>query len=312
MSRIAVLGASGFVGSHVAAEAERRGHEVTRLRAPRLTSAGVAGAAARDLATALADHDVVVNCAGEPDASSTDRAALDLVNGVLPGVIGEAARLAQVARFVHVSSAVVQGRREVLDSSDEVDPFSPYARSKVAGERSAAARGPVATTAYRPPSVHAPDRRVTRQLTRIARSPLSSVAFPGDDPTPQAHVRDVASAVVYLATAPTPPPSVVHHPSQGLTTAGLLTALGDGRRPTVLPRFLVRYGLAAARGAARVLPLLSPYARRVELTWIGQRQARSWLEDQGWTPVTSADHWRELGRLAGMDNHRRPRPGGRR
>lgn len=297
MSRIAVVGASGFVGSHVADQAQRRGHAVTRLRAPRLSGPADADPAVRELAATLAGHAVVVNCAGNPDASSGDSAALDAANGVLPGVVGRAADAAGVTRYVHVSSAVVQGRRVVLDSSEDVDPFSAYARSKIAGERAAVSGGPTQTVVYRPPSVHAADRRVTRQLSRIARSPLSSVAGHGDDPTPQTHIDDVASAIVFLATCPIAPPRIVHHPAQGLTTAGLLRHLGGGREPRRLPRKLSRAAMAGARGAARLAPRLSPYARRVEMTWFGQAQAPSWLEQQGWTPVTSDDTWRDLGRL---------------
>ncbi|WP_392544717.1 NAD-dependent epimerase/dehydratase family protein [Oryzobacter telluris] len=296
--RIVVVGASGFVGSHAATEFERQGHEVTRVRAPRLTGESVTADVTRELAGVLGGHDVVVNCAGDPDASSADEVRLHWANAVLPGLVGEAAHLAGVERFVHVSSAVVQGRRPVLDSSDHLDAFSPYARSKADGERSATSTGPRHTTVYRPPSVHAASRRITRQLARIATTPAATVAAPGDRPSPQTHIRDVASALVFLATSPTPPPAVVHHPWQGHTTAGLLRALGDGREPTQVPRLAVTLVIAVAHLAARLVPRLAPHARRVEMIWLGQEQARSWLDDQGWTPETTEADWRSLGRQA--------------
>ncbi len=299
MTRIAVLGASGFVGSAVVEAARHAGHTVLPLRAPRLEPGTTNHERTVDeVAAQVPGVDVVINCAGNPDASSTRFEDLHLVNAVLPGVIGSAARRSGVPRYIHVSSAVVQGRRPVLDSTEATDAFSPYARSKVEGEVAARAEGPEATTVYRPPSVHAPTRRVTRQLTAIARSPLATVVAPGDRPTPQTHIRDVADALVFLATRPQPPPPVVHHPWQGHTTAGLLTALGDGRRPHQVPARLAHGLLTAGMLAARVVPTIGPYLRRVEMIWLGQEQARSWLETVGWQPTTTDADWARLGQLA--------------
>lgn len=299
MTTVAVVGASGFVGSAVAAAVEQAGHAVLRLRAPRLATQDPerpeARRAADGLAAALAGVDVVVNCAGNPDASSGDMAALRAANATLPAVVGAAASQAGVARLVHVSSAVVQGRRPVLDDTDDYDAFSPYARSKVEGEAAARAHGPAATVVYRPPSVHGPGRRVTRQLSRIAASPLSTVARPGTRPTPQTHIADVADAVLFLATCDVTPPPVVHHPWQGHTTAGLLRLLG-GTEPTELPDLLARSVLTAGAVLTRVAPRLGPYTRRVEMIWYGQGQATSWLEQQGWHPVTTDEAWVRLGR----------------
>jgi hypothetical protein len=181
MTRIAVIGASGFVGSAVVDAARSAGHDTLSLSGPRLATADTTHEnVITALAAQLGDVDVVVNCAGNPDASAARIEDLEAANSVLPGVIGAAARRAAVPRYVHVSSAVVQGRLPVLDSSDRVDGFSLYARSKIDGETRARAQGPRTTTVYRPPSVHSPTRRVTRQLTAIARSPLSTVAAPGD------------------------------------------------------------------------------------------------------------------------------------
>jgi len=299
MTRIAVIGASGFVGSAVVDAARSAGHDTLSLSGPRLATAGTTH---EDVITALAaqlgDVDVVVNCAGNPDASATRIEDLEAANSVLPGVIGAAARRAAVPRYVHVSSAVVQGRLPVLDSSDRVDGFSPYARSKIGGENRARAQGPSSITVYRPPSVHSPTRRVTRQLTAIARSPLSTVAAPGDRPSPQTHVLDVADAILFLCTSPVSPPSVVHHPWQGHTTAGLLHLLGGGRRPREIPARVARVALRAASGASRLSPRAAPYARRIEMIWLGQAQGSSWLTEQGWRPLTTEDDWMLLAQQA--------------
>lgn len=59
--------------------------------------------------------------------------------------------------------------------------------------------------------------------------------------------------------------------------------------------------LCSVRGRAglrRVVPRVGPYARRVEMIWYGQEQAPSWLEEQGWRPVTTDEDWVRLGREA--------------
>lgn len=304
MTRIAVIGASGFVGSAVVHAFREAGHEVLAVRAPRiLADPSTHGTAVELLSAQLAGCDVVVNCAGNPDASAAREGDLRAANAVLPGVIGQAAQQAAVARYVHVSSAVVQGRLPVLDSSTHTDAFSPYARSKADGEIAARTNGPPHTTVYRPPSVHGPTRRVTRQLTFIARSPLSTVAFPGDRPTPQTHIVDVADAILTLATSTTPPPAVVHHPWQGQTTSGLLRLLGHGRSPRNLPLGFAELALAAGDRVSRLVPRLGPYLRRVEMIWFGQRQASSWLSQTGWRPITTDNDWILL-----ADQSRQPAP----
>jgi len=143
-ARVVVVGASGFVGSAVAAALEARGSAVERLRAPRLPAvrpdeAMGAVASAAEVVDALARRfrgaAAVVNAAGNPDASSRDVDALVAANAVLPGVVAAAVAAAAVPRLVHVSSAVVQGRRATLDESDAVDAFSAPCRLADRGRR---------------------------------------------------------------------------------------------------------------------------------------------------------------------------------
>lgn len=305
---VALMGASGFVGSAVRARLVERGHRIVTIPSPRLTTASrdteelIRGARSSsqvgEVAVRLRGVDVVVNAAGNPDASSSDADALFGANALLPRVVAEAASQAQVPRLIHVSSAVVQNDRAVLDESEETSPFSPYSASKVAGE-DVLRRMPVpgiSVTRYRPPSVHDPSRRVTRRVARIASSKLASVAAPGTQPSPQALLVNVAAAVEHLATcAPTPPPVVVH-PWEGLTTEDLMVVLGGGRRPVKIPASLARSVVASARLAGRLVPSAASNARRVEVLWLGQRQGASWLTTQGWAPPAGIDAWRELGK----------------
>lgn len=305
VSKVVVVGASGFVGRQVCEALEARGVEVVRCKAPRLEAVEVAGGSAI-LAAHTADYeldpaftaqlrgaDALVNAAGDPDASSRDDAALFAANAALPGLLGRYAVAAGIERFVHVSSAVVQGRLPVLDASDTFDAFSAYAASKVVGERLAREFGLAQTVCYRPPSVHHESRRVTQLTARIASSALSSVASPGSQHTPQALAQNVGSAVAELAVCEAQPPAVVIHPWEGLSCLGLLEVLG-GRTPRRLPRFIARALVATLELAGKLVPRLAANARRIEMVWFGQGQAESWLTQQGWQPPVGLEGWVEL------------------
>jgi putative NADH-flavin reductase len=305
---VALVGASGFVGSAVKHHLEQVGHFVRPIKSPRLMT-GVrevtrlieqaqTSVHAEEIAVQLRGVDAVVNAAGNPDASSPDADALFGANALLPRIVAEASSAASVPRMIHVSSAVVQNDRPVLDESEELFPFSPYSASKVAGEE-VLRMSPVdgsSVTRYRPPSVHALSRRVTRRVAKIASSPLASVAAPGTQPSPQALLTNVAAAIGYLATCEPLPPPVVVHPWEGLTAEDVMLVLGGGRKPKRLPQALARALVTSARLAGRAIPPAASNARRVELLWLGQRQAASWLTSQGWAPPEGIEAWRELGK----------------
>ena len=90
-----------------------------------------------------------------------------------------AAAGAQVRRFIHVSSAVVQYDAPVLDESETIIPFSCYSRSKILGEEAvghlSGLEAGMHAVRYRPPSVHARSRRVTKSIAKISRTPLGTV-----------------------------------------------------------------------------------------------------------------------------------------
>ncbi len=304
--RVAVFGASGFVGSAVVEALKLRGAEVVSVQAPRIDPVPASEAASyidrstelhARLVASLEGCAAVVNAAGNPDASSNDEAALVAANAVSAGLIARAARDCGVARLVHVSSAVVQGDAPILTEDAWTQPFSPYSRSKAHGEQLATQYGPRETVVYRPPSVHNPDRRVTRAIHRLASSPMSTTVAPGSAHSPQALLHNVADAVAYLAVCPAEPPTIVIHPWEGITTAGLLVVLG-GKAPRLVPRPLARVILSMLKGVSKVAPRLEANRRRVELLWLGQGQASSWLTRSGWAPPLGIEGWHGL--LAAM------------
>lgn len=289
-----VVGGSGFVGSAIVAELEERGEIAVALRAPRINAgtatsvealvALVEAQAAQDpnpLAGASRD-DVVVNAAGlaHPDEWS-DGGSLYGANAVLPGVLATLSAARQVRRFIHVSSAAVQGAVAVLDTSRETHPFSPYSRSKATGEAvlTRLNLGSLDRTIVRATSVQGPGRATTRSLRRIARSPLASVASPGTQPTSVSSVFGLADFIVAVGLHDGTMPPVLLQPWEGMTVSSVLRIAGDDHRPRVLPRFLCRLVIATGRVASRLLGgRLGGAVRRLEVMWLGQSQAAPGIE----------------------------------
>jgi len=298
-----VIGASGFVGSRIVADARSRGITIVELAAPRLEAVPASVAAARtaaagavdvvdELAAAFRGAGVVVNAAGlaTPDAEMS--ASLVGANAVLPLVALAAARRSGAKRFVHLSSAAVQGPVLVLDESTRTMPFSPYSQSKAWGEQllvEARAEGaPVDVTevvVVRATSVQGPGRPTTDRLRRLASSPLASVASPGDAPTPVTSVAALAEFVTAVGTFDGIVPAVVLQPWEGLTVSSVLEAAG-GRSPRRLPRLLCRFVVGSARVVSRLIGgRLAGPIRRVELMWFGQGQTSGWAESVGIRPT---------------------------
>lgn len=303
---VSILGGTGFVGQAIVQAFQQKGWNVRTIAAPRLTfSNGIPesvlpaesyASVTLKLSQQLEGSDAVVNAAGDPNASSQNLTSVLGPNAALPVVVKRAAEMANVARYVHVSSSVVQGDRAILDSTPNVFPFSPYSKAKALGENWLLMEPSVVTTTiiYRPPSVHAAGRGVTEKIRSLAVSPLSSVAGPGNRQTPQALLENVADAVTFLVASPEHPPLIVHHPWEGLTSIELLRFLGN-KEPRHIPRPLAKACIKAVKITERPLKLLAPNRRRLELLWFGQGVAPSWLEQAGWLPPLGKEKWIELG-----------------
>lgn len=301
MTRVAVVGASGFLGGAVVEALRDRGASVTAVAAPRLTSTGGSAAALADqlesegvraavasLRTAMQGCDAVVNAAGVARAASTWDAALLGANALLPLVVAEARPPG--ARLVHVSSVAVQGRDCVLDETPRHAPFSPYSASKALGEQVLAGHPDVVV--FRPTSVHGPGRDVTRTLARVLSSPLASVAGRGDGATPQVLVQNVADAVAFVTLAGEAPPRVVLQPSEGLTVSDLVRTVGH-REPKHVPTPVARLVVWTSARVGRWSGPLAGASRRLEMMWFGQEQTASWLDGR-WSPPVGREGWKEL------------------
>lgn len=328
--RWVVLGASGFVGSAIEQELRQRGATVTSMPAPRLRSAVASADSAQaadsvlaaqqivaeaassandsaiathreELAAAFSGFDVVVNAAGLATPGEGESPELTGANALLPAVIALAAKEAGVRRFVHLSSASVQGHRRVIDESGNRAPFSAYSRSKALGEEAldlvAAQCAPLSLVTIRATSVQGASRSTTQSLIKVAGSPIASVAAPGNFATPVSSIDALAWFAVETGQYAGDVPAVVLQPWEGLSVSNVLAAAG-GRPPRHLPRFLCKAVLSTGYFTSRILgERFHGSLRRVELMWFGQEQTPGWAESVGLIPAPSVASVLENARL---------------
>ncbi|MGN6517849.1 MAG: NAD-dependent epimerase/dehydratase family protein [Dokdonella sp.] len=141
MTRVLVVGGSGFIGSRLASRLLELGHEValfdkapSMLHAPRLVRGDVRDAAA--LADAVQGFDCIVALAAEHRDDVRPESLYHDVNVGGAANLVRAAAIAGVRRIVFVSSVAVYGLDQPL--ADEAAPLRPagaYGHSKVLAER---------------------------------------------------------------------------------------------------------------------------------------------------------------------------------
>jgi len=273
-----VTGATGFVGSHLAAALVERGDEVHALarrpeQAAFLASLGarVAPGALEDaasLAAALRGVEVVYHVAGLTAAAS-EREFLEVNEGGTRRLV-EAARAAvpPPRRLVVVSSIAAVGptdRGRLLDETTPCRPVTAYGRSKLAGEAVVRAAADIPWTIVRPPVVYGPRDRELLRLFRITSHGLAPVFGLGRQELSLVFVADLAAGLVRAASEPAAAGQTYHlaHP-EVVTARALARAVGRaarrGRAPLVVPvpvglaRPIVRLiGRAAAAAGRRTV-----------------------------------------------------------
>jgi NADH dehydrogenase len=194
--RIAVFGASGFIGRYVVRDLARDGAVIAAC-ARHASSAGflrpmgdvgqIAPFSAdlrdeRALAAVVGGCDAVVNLVGILYERGKQR--FDTAHHRGPGQLATVAKSAGVKRFVHISAL-----------SADPNSSSAYARSKAAGEAAMRAAFPSATI-FRPSLVFGPEDNFFNRFGAMARfSPVLPLIGGGTTKFQPVYVGDVAAAV---------------------------------------------------------------------------------------------------------------------
>jgi uncharacterized protein YbjT (DUF2867 family) len=252
---VAVTGATGFVGRHVAAALARRGHTVRVLVRGPIQARTVERLGVEVIPGQLADPaalraltrgaNAVVHLVGI--IVETGRATFQTVHIEGTRQVLEAARVAGVERFVHMSAV---GARDEPGAT-------PYHRTKWQAEQLVRASG-LSHVVFRPSIISGPESAPIRTLARLHRwSPVVPVFGDGRFPTQPVWIEDVALAVALAVERPALSGTFELGGPQVLTYENFLVTIG---RVTGHPRPLVHVPLALVRAAAAALDLLGPAA----------------------------------------------------
>ena len=200
---VAMTGATGFIGRHVAADLAARGIAVTSI--VRLGSrhepppgstvihAPLEAAALRD---AFAGRDAVVHLAGV--VAAVDAKTYFAVNAEGTRAVAEAARDAG-ARLVHVSSLAAAGPAPASAPARETDPprpITPYGVSKLESERIVTGTPDLRSVILRPGIVYGPTDRAVFPLFKAAQSGVLPLVGRAGAAYAFIHVDDVVRAIV--------------------------------------------------------------------------------------------------------------------
>ena len=284
--KLAITGATGFVGSRLLTKARAAGHDIRALtRRPQRSRKGIEWVDGslgnrESLDRLVQGAQAVIHVAGVLNAP--DAAGFEEGNVAGTAAILTAAEKAGVQRFVHVSSLAAREPE-----------LSLYGGSKARSEK-LVEQSPLSSAVVRPPAVYGPGDRETLELFRMAARGL--VLLPPHGRLSVIHVDDLARLLLALVD-PLCPPGLLIEPDDGVEGGWTHEAFGKalgravGRRVVTLslPRSLLRFGAridGLLRGpGAKLTPDRAAYFCHPDWTVHPSRGAPEAL----WRPVIDTD-----------------------
>jgi len=268
--RVAVTGATGFIGPHVVRKLQADGWRV-RILTRRPVDTAQIGAEVEAVGGDLEDQaslqrlldgaDAVVHVAGLIKARTREKFFR--------------ANAESVSRLAEIAAAAPAPPRFVLMSSlaARAPDLSDYAASKLAGERALIAAGAALPwSILRPPAVYGPGDRATLPFFRCVRHGIGPLLGSDGARLSLIHVEDLASAVGALLSDE--------------RSAGLVAEVDDGQGGYTWPEMIAVAADAFGRRARVVrVPMAIPYG----LSMLNQALARI-----GYTPMLTPGKVREL------------------
>ena len=252
-ARVAVTGATGFIGWHVCERLRDAGWQVVGVVRPeshKPLPLGVQRAPANlepaALTRACAHALAIVHAAGVTKARSAHEYRRVNVEGTRAVV--EAARELG-ARMVHVSSLTAAGpasRDRPKTEADASTPITAYGHSKLESEETVKGTAGLPWTIVRPAAVYGPrDRQFLPLFQAARRGILPRPSNAGDFSLTLVHVADVARAIEMACArdASERETLFVGHPASVSLDALLRTAastLGRAYRPVPVPMAIIR------------------------------------------------------------------------
>ena len=264
--RVAVTGASGFIGRHLVEHLAARGTSVVAVQRP---------FEPRALLDSLRDVDAVVHLAGVVSAlRERDYVA---ANVDATRLVADACRTAGLP-LVNISSLAAAGPASPGNPRSEDDPPAPinaYGRSKLEGERAIARLDGLGWTTIRPGVVYGPRDRALLPLFKVAAGGLMPMVGRLDAAYSFIHVRDLVRAIAAAVDRPAAGETVFAAHPLPVSTREILEAVraASGARAAIIrvPMALTRAAAIAGdlAGTLRGRPSVINSRRYAELASVG-------------------------------------------